>query len=247
MSTLLQFLTFDDAVVQSWTFLCLSAIADRQMSLGQPAAQEFNGPSTWDPIWTHAMRRAVVPIVCRAACHVAYTLLYHAKHLLNSQRVLVEIETFAKDLDVQGPPFPYDSVCVFMALCLQVAVQDMRLYRMHLEEKVLSWLVDSWSLGVTRIARGTSLDGIRIKLTHPTVADMVTLLESICGLSKRSSLICRAILPECAIVQEMQDEHRTAIIRGFLLHARLPPFHRHHKLKSNLSITPTLLPANANK
>ncbi|THH15268.1 hypothetical protein EW146_g5182 [Bondarzewia mesenterica] len=229
ISTLLQFIAFDDAVVQSWTFLCLTAIAEQQVHV-KPSGTR--GLSTWDPVWTHAMRRANVPIVCRAACHLAYTLLLYSKQLLTSQRVLVEIETLAKDLDVQGPPFPYDSVCIFLALCLQVASQDMRLYRMHLEEKVLT--------------RGNSPDGGRTKLSHPTVVDMMTLLESICGLPKRSSLICRTTLPQCAIVDQIKEEQRTAVIRRFLLYAQLPPFHTPSAPNTNLSIGPTANQPNAN-
>ena len=185
------------------------------------------------------MRRADVPIVCRAACHAAYTLLVHMKSLLTPQRVLLEIEAFAKDLDVQGPPFPHDSVCIFLSLCLQVASQDMRLYRMHIEDKALSWLVDNWSLDATRTAGTGSSAGGKPKISLPMVSDIVTVLESICGLPKRSTLICRTMLPECAIVDEMREERQTAIIRTFLLHAELPRF-RHAQSTASSSPTATV-------
>lgn len=221
ISTLLQFVSTDDGTIQSWTFLCFAAItyADNLSPCSRDA-------STWDPIWTHAMRRANVPTVCRAACHAAQTLLSllylhpksHAgsKRLLTSQRVLLEIETLAKDLDVQGPSFPYDSVCAFLAACLRVASQDVRLYRMQLEDKVAGWLMDCWRVGDAR--------GDKSGMLLYTTRDMLLLLESICGFSKRSDLICRVFIPECLIVETMVGERKTKVIRDFLLSAKLPHY-----------------------
>lgn len=203
--------------------------------------------STWDPIWTHAMRRANVPAVCRAACHTAYTLLifsrssslHHSRSahsrtrpLLTSQRVLVEIETLAKDLDVQGPAYPHDSVCVVLAECLKVASQDARLYRMQLEEKVLSWFVECWRVGIDGLGsrggnsntNGGGAKGGENRMPLHSVNDILLLLESICGLSKRSDLVCRVLLPECPIVEVMGEVVQTQVIRNFLLHATLPEF-----------------------
>ncbi|KAA1469011.1 hypothetical protein DENSPDRAFT_795376 [Dentipellis sp. KUC8613] len=223
-STLSQFLSFDDVIIQSWTFLCFAAIAEREVSSSSQSPKSFGGPSTWNPIWTHAMRRTDVPVVSRAACHAAYTLLLNTKSLLSSQRVLVEIETFAKNLDVQGPPFPYDSVCAFMALCLQVASQDMRLYRMHIEDKVLSWLTENWNLDATRAVGGGASGTAKTRISPPLVGDIIMLLEAICALPKRSGLVYRTMLPDCAIADELRDEQRTATIRNFLLRAELPLF-----------------------
>jgi ataxia telangiectasia mutated family protein len=167
------------------------------------------------------MRRANVPVVCRAACHTAYTLILHSKLLLTSQRVLIEIETLAKDLDLQGPAFPYDSVCMFLAQCLHVASQDVRLYRMQLEEKVLSWLLDNWRIGAGQAVKDTSG---KSRMPLHTIGDILGLLESICGTPKRSNLLCRMLLPDCAIVELMEEERKTKVIRDFLLDAQLPSF-----------------------
>jgi len=224
LSHLLQFISCDDALVQSWAFLCLAAIAESQVSAGALATPPSSvaSPHTWDPIWTHAIRRTDVPTVSRSACHVAYILLLHAKHLLTSHRVLLEIEAFAKDMDVQGPPYPYDSVCAFVALCLQVANQDMRLYRMRIEDKVLSWLADCYSLHATRDLRGGTGNGTS-KISRPLASDVTLITSSACNL-RRTSLPCRMVLPESIIVSAVREERQTAIIRDFLLRARLPDF-----------------------
>jgi ataxia telangiectasia mutated family protein len=228
LSHLLQFISCDDALIQSWTFLCLAAIAESQVSSGvvtasSPLATPLATPQTWDPIWTHAVRRADVPVVSRSACHVAYTLLLHSKHLLTTQRVLLEIEAFAKDMDVQGPPFPYDSVCAFVSLCLQIANQDMRLYRMRIEDKVLSWLADCYGLHAVRDLRGGSGSG-KSRASHPMASDVTLVLSSACSLQRRTSLPCRALLPESNIVSAVKEEYQSLIIRDFLLRAQLPTF-----------------------
>lgn len=225
LSHLPQLVSCEDALIQSWAFLCLAAIAESQVSSEVvPTSQStIATPQTWDPIWTHAIRRADVPTVSRSACHVAYILLLHAKRLLTSQRVLLEIEAFAKDMDVQGPPYPYDSVCSFVALCLQVANQDMRLYRMRVEDKVLSWLADCYSLHAARDLRGNPGSG-KSRPSRPLASDVTLVLTSACSFQRRASLPCRMLLPESVIVNAVKDDYQTFVIREFLLRARLPAF-----------------------
>ena len=225
LSHLPQLVSCEDALIQSWAFLCLAAIAESQVtSEVVPTSQStIATPQTWDPIWTHAIRRADVPTVSRSACHVAYILLLHAKRLLTSQRVLLEIEAFAKDMDVQGPPYPYDSVCAFVAFCLQVANQDMRLYRMRVEDKVLSWLADCYSLHAARDLRGTPGSG-KSRPSRPLASDVTLVLTSACSFQRRTSLPCRMLLPDSVIVNAVKEDHQIFVIRDFLLHARLPTF-----------------------
>jgi ataxia telangiectasia mutated family protein len=224
LSHLLQFISFDDSLLQSWTFLCLAAIAERQVPFGVTTpSSPLATPQTWEAIWTHAVHRADVPVVSRSACHVAYTLLLHSKHLLTTQCVLLEIEAFAKDMDVQGPPFPYDSVCAFVSLCLQIANQDMRLYRMRIEDKVLSWLADCYGLHAVQDLRGGS-GNRKSRTPHPTASDITLVLSSACSLPKRTCLPCRALLPESNIVNAVKEDYQSLVIRDFLLRAQLPPF-----------------------
>ena len=175
----------------------------------------------WDPIWTHAIRRANVPAVCRSACHAGHTFLVSlynqtglSRILLTSHHVLLEIETLAKDMDVQGPAYPYDSVCMFLSQCLSIASQDVRLYRMQLEDKVLSWLIDSWKMSGTE----------RTKVSLHGVGDIFVLLQTVCGLTKRVDLPGHLLLPRCQIVDNVIEEHEGKIIRNFLLYAKLPSF-----------------------
>ncbi|KAJ6610217.1 hypothetical protein B0H10DRAFT_2438144 [Mycena sp. CBHHK59/15] len=218
-SALISFISLDDPLVQSWTFLCFAAIAYSDSH----AVVSTHNPLVardWDTMWTHAIRRTNVPGVSRAACQAAYALLLYShshsespnKLLLTPQRILLEIETLAKDLDVQGPPFPYDSVCIFLSQALRAASHDVRLYRMQFEEKALSWIVDCWTV------RDSG------KMPLHLIKDVLLLLETICGLSKRSDLFCRVILPECLIVETLVEQEKVKIIRDYLLTATIPQF-----------------------
>jgi ataxia telangiectasia mutated family protein len=258
IQALLQCISYDDGTIQSWVLLNFAAIAhaensetphspgttasdqirlSRSSTSGVRSAQDV---LTWDTIWTNAIRRANVPTVCRAACHTAYTLLINLKPQaggntsisLSSKRILSEIEALGKDLDVQGPVYPYDSVCAFLSQCLKIAGQDMRLYRMQLEEKVLSWLVDSWKVvGMAR--KRMSLHGVK---------DLMLLLESICGLAKHSNLLSRVPLPNCHIAEVLVEEAKTKVIRDFLLDAQLPVFGQSEEQEVNKSGRSPMIP-----
>ena len=238
LSNIAQLVSHDDTALQSWAFICLAAIAhDNATSPPSTSShstqnssfslQTSRSDNVWDQLWTQAIRRTSVSTVCRTASHLAHVLLIHASSFLPSHRVLAEIEAFAKDLDVQGPTFPYDSVCMFITICLKVANQDVRLYRMQLEDKVITWLTESWR--ITEVATNTKGQRVRAKSRVPnhTISDVLLVLESICGLAKRSNVICRPILPEGVVADVITEHSRTAVIRDYLLYARLPHFQPH--------------------
>ncbi|KDR80743.1 hypothetical protein GALMADRAFT_241175 [Galerina marginata CBS 339.88] len=223
INVLLQYVAFDHATVQSWVFVNFAAIAyaeGSRISISSPLIKRLD-PAIWDSIWTHAIRRANVPTVCRAACHAGQTLLaqFHSPSakpshpLLNSHRVLLEIETLTKDMDVQGPSYPFDSVCLFLSRCLTIASQDVRLYRMRLEDKVLSWFVDTWKI-----------TGNRMKMASHSMQDILDLLETICALPKRVDLIVQPLLPHSEIVDTIIEENGVKVIQDYVLYAKLPSF-----------------------
>ncbi|KZT65045.1 hypothetical protein DAEQUDRAFT_677538 [Daedalea quercina L-15889] len=232
ISVLLQFVSFEDGSVQSWTLLCLAAIAQTVGSSIKSSSvpgtrSEPPQSATWDAIFAHAMRRSTTASVSRAACHVASVFMLHSKELLTSQRLIAEVEALCKDLDVQGPVFPYDSVCAFLDLALRIASQDARLYRMQMEEKVLTWFLDTWRVETAP----------KTKLLPHTMADLLMLLESICSLSNKSHLICGMPLSDTPVVQAANHHCYTAVIRNFTLQARLPPWHRPEPASDSSSLS----------
>ncbi len=212
-----------NSLILTWSCLCIASVAhaDRRLSRSSSSHVTWTSiGSTWDSIWANIVRRANVSSVCRAACHAGRSLLLHLdlhspqfpSPPLSHSRVLSDIENLAKDLDVQGPTYPYDSVCLFLTHCLQKTSRDMRLYRMQLEDKVLTWLIECWKLARVE---GDILPG-------STTKDLLLLLETICGFTKGADIICKPVLPSCQVVQTTEQENRTAIIRNFLLNAELP-------------------------
>lgn len=239
LSNLAQLVSHDDTVLQSWAFMSLAAIAHNnatfspstppqsQTSLAQNSSFSLStsrSDNIWDQIWTQAIRRTSVSAVCRTAAHLAHVLLTHASSFIPSHRVLAEIEAFANDLDVQGPTFPYDSVCMFLTLCLKAANQDVRLYRMQLEDKVITWLTESWRVSEEAANPKGQRGRAKSQMPNHTVGDVLLVLETICGLAKRSNVICQCILPEGVVADAMIEHSRTAVIRDYLLYARLPHF-----------------------
>jgi len=212
----------DNATSSPFTSLQSQTFPTQNSSFSLPASRTDNA---WDQIWTQAIRRTSVSTVCRTASHLAHVLLTHASSFLPPHRVLAEIEAFAKDLDVQGPTFPYDSVCMFLTLCLRVANQDVRLYRMQLEDKVITWLTESWRVSGEAANTKGQHGRPSSRMPNHTVSDVLLVLESICGLAKRSNVICRRVLPESAAADVIIEHSRTAVIRDYLLYARLPQFH----------------------
>jgi ataxia telangiectasia mutated family protein len=85
---------------------------------------------------------------------------------------------------------------------------------MQFEEKALSWVVDCWTV---RDAGNMPLHMVK---------DVMLLLETICGLSKKSDLFCRVLLPECLIVETLVEQGKTKVIRDYILTATLPEFRK---------------------
>ena len=227
LNLLLQHVSSDEAVVQSWTLLNLAAIAHAEGSsalASQSKPSALLDTSVWDPVWTHAIRRTNSAPVCRSACHAAYTLLISLypntpshTNFLSSARVLQEIETLGKDMDVQGPSYPFDSVCMFLSQCLTIASQDARLYRMKLEDKVLSWLVDTWKVASISMVRTTNV-------SSQTVDDTMLLLQTICALSQRVIHDNLPYITSSIIVSSLKEEARVKVMRDYVLLAQLPPY-----------------------
>ncbi|KAF6761729.1 hypothetical protein DFP72DRAFT_879464 [Ephemerocybe angulata] len=222
---LLKMLPTDHVDTQIWIFMNLAAIAfsERHNTPALKPSEDLKArDSIWDTIWSNTIQRTNVPGPCRAACHAAHSLLVGlfrhtppSGHIrLTPKEVLPTIENFGKNIDVQGPTHPYDSVCMFLRKCLQIAAQDERLHRLHLEDKFCAWFTSTWT--AAEAAKGGPL--------LYTVSDTLTLLEAITGLGKQSDLGCRIALPVSPIVESMKEERKLLAIRDYSIFASLPAF-----------------------
>jgi serine-protein kinase ATM len=199
----------DDLTIQSWAFVCQAALA--YVARSTPIMKLWD----WDGVWTYTFRRTNTPGACRAACHSAQVLL--VCRAINPNRVLKDIEVLANDLSVQGPSFPYDSVCTFFGHCARLASSDVRLYKLQLDEKILSWLVESWN-----VVNGTTVGfNSRSRVEAHSMNDVLVLVRTLCGLPRPNELLYGTILPECAIVNALVEEQRTAVVHRYMLDARI--------------------------
>ena len=201
---LASFQTHDDSDALVWSFLCSAAISS--------AAGAVGASVDWDTLWGHATRRMNTGPLSRAACHVALALVRHKR--VSDLQIRTEIESLARDISIQGPAFPFDSVCQFISKCLSIARADARLYKLQLEEHVVVWLAESWQL----------LDAEQNRRRAHAAPDLLALLQNICGLAGTDSvsIVTGSLLPDGLTVRTMVDEHKTRRIHDFLLHARLP-------------------------
>jgi ataxia telangiectasia mutated family protein len=225
ITSLLQSLSFEENVTQSFAFLCFAAAAESTTEISNPSAALVDS-SIWDQVWTGALRKMSNAAVCRSACHCATILLKQAKCLLSSSRIIHEVEMLMSDLDVHGPPGLEDSISDFFVELLVYAHQDVRLYHMKIEDKLLAWLPDVWRNPTDARARGRTRH--LGPLNH--VPSSLNLIEGICGLQHRAGLLEIAVLPDGAVVDTLLQNDNTALIRDFLLHARLPDLSRGHGL-----------------
>ncbi|KZT55265.1 hypothetical protein CALCODRAFT_357633 [Calocera cornea HHB12733] len=193
--------------VQSWSMLCLAAIA------AQPPSK--NERIDWPAVWSLSLRRMSTASTCRSACHCMHVMLKSS--LLNPQQISSEIGDLSKELAVQGPTFPYDSVCAFLCECLRSTSRDVTLHRMQIEDKVLAWLEKTW-----RMVEG-STNGVtaQIKMESHTASDTISLFSAICQLKQRVRLDTRILPPDCRMTDRLLDEQRSMGQRDFLLHAKL--------------------------
>lgn len=236
-------LNWEDPSVQSWALLCLAAIATEDRPFRPPPTEEwtstapsavpnhvsrspFASPSRkagrasadnslWDKAWTFAARKAIIPAVCRAACHAAHAIAVAEK--VAPLVILTDVESLVRDIEIQGPSFPYDSVCAFLATTMEMASRDVRLFRMDLETKVINWLSSSW-----RVVDGTTKGfNVRTKLESHTPSDVLRLLSSACRFPRNVTLAYTYSLPESPIVAHVTLESKSAVVRDYIIHAQL--------------------------
>ncbi|PLW50604.1 hypothetical protein PCANC_06966 [Puccinia coronata f. sp. avenae] len=163
--SVLEFLDCDDPAVLNWAFIFFGSLAHCIAPPCNPSSSQQEAhlsksvvPSIkdWEHIWSLAIHRAANPSYSRSACYAAFCIL-KARHI-PTEATHEAIHSFLRTLNVQGPPFPYDSVCVLISECLAFASGNLQLSAYSLEENVLRWLTKVW-LEVDRSAATSSLLG----------------------------------------------------------------------------------------
>lgn len=218
--TVLSFLDEDEPNIQSWALIGISALVAKT-STDTAVAQDLALPTSSAQVhrhqseateyaraWSHAIRKSSLATVSRSACHAANAILLSNK--IDPSIVLKDIGSLLRNIDIQGPPYPHDSVCALINEAVCVARKDVRLYSMNLEEKVISWA-----------AKWNAVEGTRGKgrADQHAPADILPLLCNVTHLA--NTVIAHPttldLLPDCAIVDRILEEQRTHPIRQFTL------------------------------
>lgn len=235
VAALVSTLSNEESSVQSWAFLCLAALAEIQdddlvagsssSGVARHGTSPFASPSKgghqsdvsnlWEQAWAYALRRTTVPAICRTASYAALKIGSHG--LVLALRLQSDIETCLRNLEVQGPSFPFDSVCAFLSFALKITSQNVRIYRLSLEDSVLTWLVGTWS-----VLDGTTKGfNVRSRLENHTPGDVLQLLGAINRFEYRATLLDEAPLPESPVVDHVVEEVQTSLLRDFVLYNRV--------------------------
>lgn len=243
---LLDLLDEEDPNLQSWALIAFSHLAvvgDESVSTAysslieesrsQATSHTNDGQSPWTRVWAHATRKIATAALSRAACHTATCLLNAG--LASTPKHISDIRIVLANIEIQGPPFPYDSICSFLCAAVTIARNDATLYQQKLEDRVMGWLL-KWS--VVDGARGKS------RIDQYSAADVYRLLCEVSGVAPlvMSDLEAEEVLPDCAIVDRLIEEHNTEPLRRLIIHAEFPRRKGSTTKISEAAVGPALTP-----
>lgn len=224
-SKLLELLDDEESTLQEWSFAGLATLAliDDAADAPQPllpmtpsvlASRRKHEQSAWERLWAHAIRKTSAESVSRAACFAANVLLQTSK--VDRTRILRDIHTLLKNVDIQGPTGVFESACSFLTNCVLQVRADVGLYSANLEDKVLDWFTKTYSVDASGRARS--------RLGSATPANILALLGAICNFAPTTVADATVTehLPDCTIVSHMLNEAETGCIRQTILYGTMP-------------------------
>lgn len=219
--TLIGLLGDSNPELDSWAMICLSTIAAAEGHMGAreaPVTSTNQNQKDWLRLWQHATRRFSNASSCRAAALAMDILL--STQTLSSATCLGDVENLLADIDLQGPSFPYDSVCSFLTTAMHLASSDIRLYRKEFESKVLRWLSTNWN-----VLNGTTTGfNVKTRVEPHAPTDILSLVAKICRLETIWPLHpppWEDVLPDSMLSNRLHEEYQTEPIRRFTLYAEL--------------------------
>lgn len=214
LRTLVLLLSCEDQQIQCWTLMAIAAIAHHS-----PPSDNLD--ASWDQIWAVATRKISIPTVSRSAAHTANILL--SSRRIASPTIAASIEALARDLSVQGPSFPSDSICTYLSHCLTIASNDVQLCRLQLPEAVLAWLSSGWK-PLEGINRAFNIGQTKPRSDPLSAADVCALVFRVCHLEKVPRVEMDFVVPDSPLTTMMIAGTESEVLRSFALDARLPEY-----------------------
>lgn len=254
LQSLQNLLTEDDLDSRSWAFCCLAAAAAAQASSHEAPVQASTSKtallqketdSSWEFIWSSALRNLTNRNVCRAAAHAVSALLQpHLEQSMPSKPSphplvplhIVRSSTFSliQDLAVQGPGFPSDSVCETLTAFLRIARADAELFQASFPTKILAWLTSVWKPDArrSRCVKGEWEDPV----------SLIRLMLHLIGVDDIARKVPRleVVPPRCDIVQVAIDDATCVRVRHFLYETQIDDSSSPNDTNSSQSKLPTI-------
>lgn len=185
----------------------------------------------------------VHPELSRAAAHLANVLLAHDR--IHLAYLAESVEAFARDLDVQGPQFPSDAVCVFLEWCLSLAASDIRLSQLRLPDKILGWLTTGWD-PLAGVNRPHSFVLARSRADPFSPEAFISLVARLCAIPQTPHYSAACLVPDCAIATFMVDRAEMRPLREYIA-GSVPEYTKEAAVSFNLRTPASMLPSTATK
>lgn len=224
---ILDLMNSENTEILDWVFLCITNLSsaykrvDESTNSSQTNLSQDGGPTVdqWFDMWKCAIRRTSTPQCSRTASYAALFILKN-RHVPN-HLIYDGIKTFFSDLCVQGPNFPYDSVCLLVSECLSVTAGDMAFSGLLFEEKVTIWLSKTWREVDSTTALESASAGARSKKAYMTVFHPESAMVLLLRLTKMKMLPrlgSSCMVPNCPLVESLIYRDTTRAIRALSNH-----------------------------
>lgn len=242
--------TSDD---DAWIMLCIASLAAAPASaIGSSKAPNVNWNAFWTQSMRRLT--SPIPTVSRAAAHALHAMLRWDRmetHVLiqDIERFSLDFRSESdpsfgsSDLALSrhssgevSPPFVTESVCSLFVEILAISNTDASLSRLRLEESILHWLSgcllrvasfdSSGGIGLSGILKQHAPHGrLRVRADqHFNAQDVLGLLQAVCGLTQRPTILCPVVLPDTEFIHAIELYNSSRTIRRLLLHMEIPQF-----------------------
>ncbi len=219
LKTITSLASHPDLQLQNWAFILAATVATKPWPAQTADLRQPTGVD-WESIWSLALRKLSQAEVCRTAAHAANVLLACDK--VGPALISASLEGLASELDVQGPHFPSDAVCTFLESAINLAEEDVKLFRVGLADKALSWLVTGWK-PLQGTLRSFSIGQARPRADPLALGPLVRLIGRLCGLGRVPPLPSEVLVPDCAVANQAVELTETGPMRDFIS-AKVPTY-----------------------
>lgn len=227
MRVLQSLLSSENAQLQDWTLIAVSVITAN----ASPGAAIEMGAQIWERLWTIALRRIGSATQGRTAALLLRTCM--RKDRIDQSRILQDLETLGRDLEINGPIWPSDTACDLLCDLLKIATTDLRIHRLNLPDKIYARMIQHWNFLPDSAGQGRTF-GAKARSEFLCTIRLHFVLVAMIGLdSEGISMTAPISLPDCSIVAQRQKDVQLSEARNWYFRAQLATTHQQGHTGSN--------------